>query len=155
MAEAPRRKTRRQVAVVRTANPRMQDWMDGKIKPEELTDEEVNKMRLMDSDGHFRGRASVVLPRDLAMAFRSEQQKRLMAWFAEQVPTAQRAYKELLESRHLAPGDAARLRAAEGVFERVIGKVSAQSDVHLVVDKGETFDDVLEGVLVDVEEDDD
>lgn len=149
---APGKRTSKQVARVRTTSPRMQMWMNGEIDPSELTDEEVNKMRLMDADGHFRGRPTAVIPRDLAMAFRTEQQKRLMAWFGEQVPLAQKAMQELLMSRHLAPGDATRLRAAEGIFERVIGKVGQET--HLVVDKGTTFDDVLEGVLVDVEEDD-
>jgi len=88
------------------------------------------------------------------MAFRAEAQKRLQNWFVEIVPDAQRAYKELLNSRHLAPGDAARLRAAEGVFERVIGKVVAQTDMHVVMDKGKTFEDFVGEAIIDVEEED-
>ena len=153
MADAPKRPKRTTVARVRTESERMRMWMSGELKAEDLTDEEVYRGQLMDKDGHFKGRPTLVIPRELAMAFRTESQKRLMQWFQEQVPLAQKATQELLQSRHLAPGDATRLRAAEGVFERVIGKVGQET--HLVVDKGSSFDDVLEGVLVDVEAEDD
>ena len=131
----------------------MQEWMAGRITAEDLTDEEVNKMQLMDSNGHFSGRPPRMIPRDLALAFRTEGQKRLMAWFQEQVPTAQKAYREILTSRHLMPGDAARLKAAEGIFERVIGKVG--SETHIVVDKGRSFEDVTSDVVADLEMDED
>ena len=153
----PGRPTRKQiknktVAVVRTVSPRMQMWMSGELKAEDLTDEEVAKGQLMDKDGHFRGRPPSMIPRELAMAFRSESQKRLMQWFQEQVPLAQKATQELLQSRHLAPGDATRLRAAEGIFERVVGKVGTET--HIVVDKGKSFEDFVGEALIDVEEDD-
>lgn len=144
-------KPKRTVKRVSTVSPRMQAWMDGKLQPEDLTDDEVTKMQLMDSDGHFRGRPPGMIPRDLAVAFRTEQQKRLMAWFAEQVPVAQKAYRELLQSRHLQPGDAARLRAAEGIFERVVGKVGQET--HIIVDKGRTFEDVTADVVMDLDMD--
>lgn len=129
--------------------------MNGSLDASEFDDEEVRRMQLRDKNGHFSGQPTKTIPRELAVAFRTQQQIRLLAWFAETVPEAQKAYREILNSRHLSPGDAARLRAAEGVFERVIGKVNAASEVHVTVDKGKTFDDVLEGVLVDVEEEDD
>ena len=127
-------------------------FIQGKLDPADFSDDEVAKMRLMDKNGNFQGRASYAIPRELAMAFRSEQQKRLQAWFAETVPEAQKAFKEILNSRHLQPGDAARLRAAESVFERVIGKVSQSSDVHLTVDKGPSFEDFVGDALVEIEE---
>ena len=136
-------------------SPRMQMWLDGKLSSEDFDDDEVTRMQLKDKNGHFSGRPTKNIPRELAIAFRSQQQIRLMAWFAETVPEAQKAYREILNSRHLQPGDAARLRAAEGIFERVIGKVNAASEVHVTVDKGKSYDDVLEGVLVDVEEEED
>lgn len=148
-ARRPKRPPKTQVKRVNTTSPRMKMWMNGEISPEQLTDDEVNKMQLMDADGHFRGRPPGMIPRELAVAFRMEQQKRLMSWFAEQVPVAQRAMKELLESRHLAPGDATRLRAAEGVFERVIGKVGQET--HIVVDKGRSFEDVTADVVMDLD----
>lgn len=140
---------RTRVATVRTNSPRMKAWMAGEIKPEELTDDEVFKMQLMDSDGHFRGRPPGMIPRDLALAFRSEAQKRLQGWFIEQVPDAMRAYREIMMARTLAPGDTAKLRAAEGVFERVIGKVTANMEVHSTVEV-KTYEDVLDEVLVEV-----
>lgn len=144
---------RRQTRI--NVSPRMQQWLDGNLEAEDFTDEEVNRMQLQDKNGHFSGRPIKHIPRDLAIAFRSQQQMRLMAWFAEQVPLAQKATMELLNSRHLSPGDATRLRAAEGIFERVIGKVQANSEMHVVVSKEKTYEDVLEGVLVDVEAEED
>lgn len=143
----------RTVAVVRTTSPRMRMWMDGELKPEDLTDDEVNKMQLQDADGHFRGRPPSMIPRELALAFRTEQQRRLQAWFAEQVPLAKAALQELILSRHLAPGDSTRLRAAESVFERVIGKVGQET--HIVVDKGRSFEDVTADVVMDLDLDGD
>ena len=147
-----RRKTKVRVSVP----DRLQDWIEGRVKPEDLTDEEVNRMQLMDKNGHFSGRPSRVIPRDLAMAFRSEAQKRLMAWFQEQVPVAQRAYRDLLTARHLNPGDAAKLRAAQGVFERVIGKVPNATDMHVVMDDRKSFEEHAADIVMDldVEEDD-
>lgn len=130
-------------------------FMDGTLDPADFTDDEVNKMQLMDKDGHLKGRPTKSIPRELAMAFRTQQQLRLMAWFAEEVPEAQKAYREILNSRHLQPGDAARLRAAEGIFERVIGKVSQAQDVHLTVDKGKSFEDYVGDAVIDLEDDDD
>lgn len=148
----PRRvKRKTQVAVVRTESPRMHAWMAGDLKAEDLTDDEVFKMQLMDSDGHFRGRPPRMIPRELAEAFRSEAQKRLMGWFVEQIPTAQKAYTGILTAHHLLPGDTAKLKAAEGIFDRVIGKVG--NETHITVDKGKTFEDFVGDALVDVEED--
>lgn len=151
MADAARPK-RTQVAKVRTESPRMRMWMAGELTADMLTDEEVARCQLMDKDGHFRGRPTSMVPRELMQAFRSEAQKRLMQWFQEQVPLAQKATQELLQSRHLAPGDATRLRAAEGIFERVVGKVGTET--HIVVDKGKSFEDFVGEALIDVEEDD-
>ena len=153
MAEPKRpTKKRTQVARIRTESPRMRMWMAGELDPADLTDEEVARCQLMDKDGHFKGRPTKMVPRELMMAFRSEAQKRLMQWFQEQVPLAQKATQELLQSRHLAPGDATRLRAAEGIFERVVGKVGTET--HIVVDKGKSFEDFVGEALIDVEEDD-
>ena len=151
----PRRPTRKktEIARVRTDNPRMQAWMSGELTAEGLDDDEVFRMQLRDRNGNFQGRPPRVVPRDLAEAFRTEAQKRLMGWFVEQVPNAQKAVEELVRSRHLLPGDATRLRAAEGIFERVIGKVG--SETHLIVDKGKTFEDFVGEAIIDVEEDED
>lgn len=147
---APRKQVRHTISI----SPRMQKWLDGELVAEDFDDEEVNRMQLRDKNGHFSGRPTKNIPRELAIAFRSQQQVRLMAWFAEMVPQAQQAYREILVARHLQPGDGAKLKAAEGIFERVIGKVQANSEVHMTVTQEKNYEDVLEGVLVDVEEED-
>lgn len=155
MAEPRTPRKRRPVNAVRRhpIPDRYELFVNGTLDPADFTDEEVNRMQLMDKNGNFQGRPSKAIPRELAMAFRTEQQRRLVAWFAQSVPEAQKAYREILNSRHLQPGDAARLRAAEGIFERVIGKVAAQSDVHLTVDKGPSFEDFVGEALVEIEDD--
>lgn len=127
--------------------------VSGELKIEDLDDDEIFRMQLRNVDGHFKGRPPRYIPRELAIAWSVEQQKRAGRWFAEQLPEAQKATLELLRSRHLAPGDGARLRAAELIFDRVLGKVG--NETHITVDKGKTFDDVIELALVDTEEEDD
>lgn len=155
MTEVAKRPSRVGKRMVMTVSDRMQKFMDGTLLPEDFDDDEVHRMQLRDKNGSFTGRPSRAIPRELAQAFRAQQQMRLMAWFAEQIPLAQKATMELLNSRHLAPGDATRLRAAESIFERVIGKVQANSEMHVTVSKEKSYEDVLEGVLVDVEAEDD
>ena len=89
----------------------------------------------------------------MAMAFRQEHFRRFQAEMAEIVPDAIRAVREQVNSRHLSPGDATRLRAAELVLERVFGKVTQNVDSHVVVDKGKTFEDFVGDAIIDVEED--
>lgn len=150
------RKPRPKQVVRRVSIPeRLDQWVKGELKPEDLTDEEVHRMQLMDKNGHFSGRPSKVIPRDLAMAFRSEAQKRLMGWFQEMVPEAQKAYRDLLTARHLQPGDAAKLRAAEGVFERVIGKVPNATDMHVIIDDKPNFDKAATEIVYDLDEEED
>lgn len=152
----PRRPTRkdgrsrksRQIEVTR-----LDMLISGELEIEDLDDEEIRRMQLRNSAGDFRGRAALYIPRDMAMAFRQEHFRRFGREMAEIVPDAMRAIKELLNSRHLAPGDATRLRAAELVLERNFGKVTQNVDQHVVVDKGKTFEDFVGEAIIDVEED--
>jgi len=151
LARSKRRPARR----VKIEITRLQLLIDGELTFDDLDDEEVFRMQLRDRNGHFKGRPPKWIPRDLAQAWANEQRNRAAAWFGEMIPQAQKTTLEMLKSRHLSPGDGARLRAAEMIFDRALGKVGSES--HITIDKGRSFDDVLEGVLVDVaeEEDDD
>ena len=154
MAGTPRRPTRPGRTVVRVNVTRLDMLLSGELLIEDLDDEEIARMQLRDKNGDFKGRPSSYVPRELALAFRQESYRRFQSAMGEMLPNALKAHREMLDSRHLAPGDAARLSAIKEVYERTFGKVAATSDVHLTVDKGKTFDDVLDEVLVDVEEDD-
>jgi len=129
--------------------------INGDLLIEDLDDEEIRKMQLRNNSGDFRGRPPLYIPRDMAMAFRQEHFRRFGREMAEIVPDAMRAIKELLNSRHLAPGDATRLRAAELVLERNFGKVTQNVDSHVTVDKGKSFEDFVGEAIIDVEEEED
>ena len=147
-----RQPTRRKSRQIETT--RLDMLISGELTIEDLDDEEIRKMQLRNKNGDFRGRAAMYIPRDMAMAFRQEHFRRFQAEMSELVPDAIRAIKEQLNSRHLSPGDATRLRAAELVLERNFGKVTQNVDQHVVVDKGKSFDDYVGEALIDVEEDD-
>ena len=150
MGAVARRKPTRKVIEL----TRLDKLISGELAIEDLDDEEIRKMQLRNNVGDFRGRPPLYIPRDMAMAFRQEHFRRFGKEMAEIVPDAMRAIKELLNSRHLAPGDATRLRAAELVLERNFGKVTQNVDQHVVVDKGKTFEDFVGEAIIDVEEDD-
>ena len=68
------------------------------------------------------------------------------------VGKALKAHKEILDSRHLAPGDAARMTAVKEVYDRTFGKVVQQTEVHAVVEKKD-FSDVVADVVMDLDMD--
>lgn len=147
----PRKPVRRKTKVARFEATRLDMLISGELKVEDLTDEEIRRQQLMNSQGDFRGRPPMWVPREFAMAMQAEHFRRFKRDMSELVPDAVRAVKEMLNSRHLSPGDAARLRAAELVMERNFGKVTQNVDQHVTVDKGKSFENYVEDALVDAE----
>lgn len=146
---APRR-PRKRVAVSTT---RLDLLISGELSVEDLDDDEIRRMQLKASDGSFRGRPPLWIPHTMALAFKQEFFRRFSRDMQERVPEAMRALDEMLSSRHLAPGDATRLRAVELVLERTFGKVTQNVDQHVVVDKGRSFADVTADVVMDLDMD--
>lgn len=128
--------------------------LSGELSISDLDDEEIRRMQLRNAQGDFRGRAPLYIPREMAMAFRQEFFVRFQRDMNEAVPDAMRAISEMVNSRHLMPGDSTRLRAAELVLERVFGKVTQNVDQHVTVEKGKSFEDFVGEAIIDVEEDD-
>jgi hypothetical protein len=156
MAEARRPTKKRpttRIAVIEKS--RLDLLISGELAIEDLDDEEIRRMQLRNAQGDFRGRAPLYVPREMALAFRQEHFRRFQNEMAELVPDALRAIKEQLNSRHLAPGDATRLRAAELVLERNFGKVTQNVDQHVTVDKGKSFEDFVGEAIIDVEPEED
>lgn len=101
---------------------RYAELLSGKLKVEDLDDEELAHGRLRASDGTFRGAAPRVVPAELVQAMRRE-------WLSR----AEAKLREALHSKgigvlvELAGDDtidpAVRLRAAEKIIERTMGKV--------------------------------
>jgi hypothetical protein len=131
---------------------RWQMVMDGRIKVDELDDEELRRGQLKDKNGHFSGATPKMVPRDIILAMQREGYRRHMEWVAEMVGDAQQAIRELTNSRKLMPGDATRLKAAEMILERYAGKVPDRVEMTTQEKK---YERVLDDILVDVQEDDD
>jgi len=131
---------------------RLQAFIDGELKAEDLDDEEVRRGQLRSKDGSFKGRPANYLPREFVLAIQREGQRRFELWIRESVRDAQQAVLELTNSRRLAPGDATRLKAAQFILERYAGKTPDRVEISAEVKK---YEHVLEDILVDVEEDDD
>lgn len=131
---------------------RMYMFMTGELTIEDLDDDEIRRGQLKNVNGHFTQEPAWI-PRELAGALRAEQYRRFQVEMAGMLPDAMQAIHEMVKSRHLMPGDATRLKAAETILERVYGKVTQSVESHVTVDKGKSFDDVIEASLVDVDDD--
>lgn len=149
VARRPKQRKSRQIEVTR-----LDMLISGELSIQDLDDEEIQRMQLRNAAGDFRGRAPLYIPREMAMAFRQEFFARFQRDMAVRVPDAMRAISEMVNSRHLMPGDSTRLRAAELVLERVFGKVTQNVDQHVTVEKGKSFEDFVGEAIIDVEEDD-
>lgn len=131
---------------------RYRAFMDGTLSVEDLDDEEIARGRLRAKDGTFKGNVPAVLPREFMLAMQREGQKRFQEFVREAVPEAQKAVLELIKSKHLQPGDATRLKAAEMILERFAGKIVDRVEVKAEISN---WEHVANQILVDVEEDDD
>lgn len=151
MAEISKR--RRQTRVVATRAPtRLELLLKGDLKVEDLDDEEILRMQLKNQNGDFRGRPPMWVPRSFALEMRAEFTRRFQGELNNMLPKALKAHKEILDSRHLAPGDAARMTAVKEVYDRTFGKVVQQTEVHAVVEKKD-FSDVVADVVMDLDMD--
>lgn len=101
---------------------RYAEFLAGKITVEDLDDDELAQGRLKASDGSFRGRPPRVIPADMVQAMRRE-------WLARAEAKLRDALMEkgigtlvaLAENEDIDP--AVRLRAADKIIERTMGKV--------------------------------
>lgn len=148
---ASRRIAKTRVVATRERN-RLELLLAGELKVEDLDDEEIQRMQLRNLNGDFRGRPPLWIPRSMAMEFRAEFVRRFQGELNSMVGKAIKAHKEILDSRHLAPGDAARMTAVKEVYDRTFGKVVQQTEVHATVEKKD-FSDVVADVVMDLDMD--
>lgn len=146
-----RRTNKTRVVATREAT-RLELLLKGDLKVEDLDDEEILRMQLKNQNGDFRGRPPMWVPRSFALEMRSEFTRRFQGELNNMLPKALKAHKEILDSRHLAPGDAARMTAVKEVYDRTFGKVVQQTEVHAVVEKKD-FSDVVADVVMDLDMD--
>lgn len=127
---------------------RYQQLMDGELTVDDLDDEEIMNGKCKDKDGHFRGRPPKTFPRALHDALHKEYQKRMQEKLNDYGELAISTLADVASSRMAAAP--ARVRAAEVLLERTMGKVPDKifSEVSI-----KPFEEGIEGLLVDVEDD--
>lgn len=97
-------------------------FLNGKITVEDLDDEELAQGRLKASDGTFRGRPPRAIPADMVQAMRREWLSRAEAKLREALmEKGIGTLTDLASDETVDP--AVRLRAAEKIIERTMGKV--------------------------------
>lgn len=124
---------------------RYQQLLDGDISVHDLDDEEIRRGRCRDRQGGFSGRPPTAIPREVSDALRVEFQTRVREVFEQSVHAAQAALLEITNNRRAAAP--ARVRAAEVLLERSLGKVPDK--IHQQVEM-KKFEVALSGILVDV-----
>lgn len=133
---------------------RYQAFIDGTLTVADLDDEEVFKMQLKDKNGRFSGPPPKVLPSVFLEAIRVEQMKRHHGAIAAMVDDAHKTIARLMHPMHVGgPGDGPAFKAAQFVLERYAGKTPDALIVKAEV-KTSAWEDI-EGVTIDVEEEDD
>lgn len=158
MNDEPLRAVRRKRRVREVSAPpppaRYQAFIDGTLTVADLDDEEVFKMQLKDKNGRFSGPPPKVLPAVFLEAIRVEQMKRHHGAIAAMVDDAHKTIARLMHPLHVGgPGDGPAFKAAQFVLERYAGKTPDALIVKAEV-KTSAWEDI-EGVTIDVEEEDD
>lgn len=106
---------------------RYAEFLSGKITVEDLDDDELAQGRLKASDGTFRGRPPTVIPSEMVQAMRREWLSRAQNKLAEALMS--KGIGTLVELASESPDDAVRLRAAQAIIERTMGKVPDKIEV--------------------------
>lgn len=132
---------------VRVPN-RYQELIDGKIKIEDLSDEEIFQGRLRDKNGGFTGRPPLAIPRQFHEAVVRELIKRAHKKMESQVQPMIQVLMDLAANPRT-PADA-RYKAATYLMERVLGKVPDKQIITATIAKWEQD---LSGLVVDVGDD--
>lgn len=125
---------------------RYKDLIEGRIKLEDLTTEELARGRLMDKDGKFRGRPPNFLPRQFVEMMRTEHYKRVNSILEESLSDMVKTMRAIaLDPTQDA---AVRLKAAIYVYERFFGRTPDRIEVS----RGSKVDDVVKKIMYDLGE---
>lgn len=101
--------------------------IQGIISVEDLDDEELAQGRLRASDGTFRGRPPTILPTELVQAMKREWMSRAQNKLKDAL--MEKGIGTLVELAGSSVDDAVRLRAANIIIERLMGKVPDKIEV--------------------------
>lgn len=123
------------------------NFANGKIPWETLDDEEVSRLQLKRQDGTWNtGPKPRVVPHALAKAHAQALVARNDKYTREVLLKSTQTFIDVMEDKNAAPAD--RMRAAQYLQERVIGKVPDKVQMTAEV---KPWEGVVENILVDVE----
>lgn len=142
---APKRTNRKSVVV--SINPRMQDFLDGKITVADLDDDEIKKGKFKGPNGKF-GPTPALVPAKFHVAMVNEFRKRMEKKFAKDSEMARRVLRELATNPRTHAD--ARYKAAALLLERGLGKVVEKQEMTVEVKK---WENVLGDVVLSYDED--
>lgn len=129
-------------------NPKMQDFLDGKISIEDLDDEEIRRGQFRSIDGDFKGRPTDIIPRKFYDAVVRETIKRANDKFRQELEPSLMVLREIAQNPR-AHADA-RYKSAVYLIERAAGKVPEKQEVALTVSKWEA--DIQDLIFEDEDE---
>ena len=95
--------------------------LSGELSVDDLDDEELARGQLKDKNGRFQGRAPKVVPQQLVSAMRNELVKRAQNNLRQALLKS--GIKTLTQLAENAVDESVRLRAAQAIIERTMGKV--------------------------------
>lgn len=122
---------------------RLELYLDGQLKVEDMDDKELEKGRWRDKNGSFKGRPTKMLPRKFADELQAERIKRWNRRVLEELEPMKQVLKDIALNPR-APADA-RHKSAVYLIERAVGKVPEKSEVKVEVAPWEAD---IEGILV-------
>jgi hypothetical protein len=126
-------------------NDRALAFARGELTIEDLDDEEIRRAQFRNKAGDFRGRPSDLVPREFMTEVARQHQDRIFREMAVMVITALNTLDRVMKYGG-APGDMARVKAAEIILQYNIGKVPDKVEI-----KGEieTWEHRAEAAVVD------
>src|SRR5687768_1849958 len=141
MSDVPRRRKR-----PTQASARMQQFIDGVITVEDLDDEELRKGQLRASDGSFKGRPPLLIPREFYEAVVREMIERGNTTIRSHMDASIQVIAELMMNKRTPARE--RLAAAQYILERTAGKIPEKQIVQAQVSK---WEQVLDEVTFDAD----
>lgn len=121
---------------------------NGSVPWSELDDEELGKGKLRDKNGQWRGGTGSLLPRTMVPEITRRLKDRYDDRLREHLKNAQGVFLDIMNDTAADPKD--RLKAAQYMMERLIGKVPDKVEV---VAEIKPWEGLIEGILTDVPED--
>lgn len=98
-------------------------FVKGELTIEDLDEEELMRGQIRGKDGSFRGRPPRLVPREFAQGLAAAQHNHMARRIAGLVDKAFKTLEEVMDKQHPQPGDAARVKAAQLLIERYLGRV--------------------------------